>query len=56
MKVCSAASEKSPTGDPLIPPDVKRTKHMRYRMTERADLGDVEDAERLLGAELVGPT
>ena len=34
-----------PTGDHLMPPDVRKAKHIRYLMTERADIGDAEDAE-----------
>ena len=32
--------KKMPTGDPLMPADVRKAKHIRYKMTERSDLGD----------------
>lgn len=35
--------KKMPTGDPLMPDDVRRAKHLRYLMTERADLGVAEE-------------
>lgn len=35
--------KKIPTGDPLIPADVKGAKHVRYRMTERADMGIADE-------------
>lgn len=31
-----------------MPPDVRKAKHIRYLMTERADLGNEEDAEVVL--------
>ena len=33
-----------PTGDPHIPADVRRAKHIRAEMADRIDLGDGEDA------------
>jgi hypothetical protein len=39
-KFASLHRKKIPTGDPLIPNDVKFAKRIRIKMTERADLGD----------------
>ena len=35
--------KKMPTGDSLMPPDVKRAKHIRYKMTERSDMSLMDD-------------
>lgn len=39
-----------PTGDPLIPADVRLSKHIRYMMAELADMGDVEEADTISNA------
>jgi len=44
-KFSSLHRKKMPTGDPLMPEDVRRAKNIRHEMTERANLGDAEDAE-----------
>lgn len=36
--------KKIPTGDPLMSDDVRRAKHLLYKMSERADLGVDEEA------------
>jgi len=36
---------KMPTGDPLMKPEVKRAKHIRYKMTDRADLGECDELD-----------
>lgn len=41
-KFASLHRRKMPTGDPLMPADVRRAKHIRYKMTERADMGTME--------------
>lgn len=40
-------AKKVPTRDSLIPHDVRKAKHIRYLITERAKIGNVEDAEVL---------
>lgn len=42
-KFASIHRRKIPTGDPLIPADVKRAKKIRYRSTEKADLVLMDD-------------
>lgn len=49
-KFASLHRRKIPDGDPAIPPDVERGKKIRYKMTERADIGDGEDSEEILCA------
>lgn len=44
-KFSSLHRAKVPTGDPTIPPDVKRAKQIRYSMMERADIGEAEDSD-----------
>lgn len=42
--------KKMPTGDPQMPDDVRRAKHIRFRMTERAAIGfGDEEADELAG-------
>lgn len=43
-KFAALHRKKIPTGDPLMPPEVKRAKHIRFKITERADLGEGNDA------------
>lgn len=42
-KFAKLARKQMPTGDPLMPPLVKRAKQIRYRMTERAELDDADN-------------
>lgn len=39
------------SGDPLMPPDIRMTRHIRHLMIERADIGDVEDARFIASEE-----
>ena len=42
--------KRMPTGDPLMPDDVRKAKHIRHKMTERADVGfGDEDTYELSG-------
>ena len=52
-KFSSRHRKKIPTGDPLMPSDVRRPKHIRYKMTERADMGidDSADADAFFPTE-----
>lgn len=36
-----------PSGDPLMPADVRRAKHIEYLMKDLANLGDGENAEEI---------
>lgn len=44
-KFATLHRKKMPTGDPLMPADVRRAKHIRYRITERADMGVMDDKD-----------
>ena len=44
-KFASLHRKKMPTGDPLMPANVRRAKHIRYKMTERADMGVNDDGD-----------
>ena len=37
-----------PTGDPRMPEDVRRAKHLRYRLTELAEIGDREQGASIV--------
>lgn len=47
-KFSSMHRKKMPTGDPLMTDDVRRAKHIRYKMTDRADMGVAEDADEVV--------
>lgn len=47
-KFSSMHRKKMPTGDPLMTDDVRRAKHLRHNMTDRADMGVAEDAEEVV--------
>ena len=57
-KFASLHSKKMPTGDPNMPADVKRAKHLHYKIMEESDMVDVEamsdekNAEESSGSEL----
>ena len=36
-----------------MPEDVRKSKHIRYRMTEFADLGDAEDVETIIADAII---
>lgn len=44
LKFATLNSKKMPTGDALMPPDVRMEKGMIFNMKEREDLGVGEDA------------
>lgn len=44
-KFASLQRKKIPTGDPLKPPDVRWAKHIRHKMTEKAEIGVNDEAE-----------
>lgn len=44
MKFVSLHIEEMPSGDSLIPEDVRLAKYMRYKMSDWANLGEREDA------------
>lgn len=52
-KFANLHRKKIPTGDPMMPEDVRRAKRIRYKMTERADIGvgDAASVEDFLPAE-----
>lgn len=43
-KICSSAQERIRSGDPLMLEDMRLSKHIRYKMSNRADLGEETDA------------
>lgn len=52
-KFATMHRKKMPTGDPMIPADVKRAKYIKNKMTERADMGvmDSDDGENHFPSE-----
>lgn len=42
-KFATLHRKKIPTGDPLMPQEVRRAKHIRYKIVEGADLGEGND-------------
>lgn len=38
-----------PTGDPVMPDEVRRPNHIRYHLTELADIGVAYDTEDEVG-------
>lgn len=49
-KFASLYRHKMPTRDPTIPPDVEKAKHIRYSMTERADIEEGVDSDDIISA------
>ena len=47
-KFATLHRKKMPTGDPLMPEEVRKAKHIRYKMTERADLGCGDEESDLM--------
>lgn len=44
--------KRIPTGDLLIPDEVRRLKHIRNFMTERADIGVADETDDVVGTLL----
>ncbi|PXF49576.1 hypothetical protein BWQ96_00646 [Gracilariopsis chorda] len=51
-KFATLHRRKIPTGDPRMPDDVRRAKRLRFRMGERADIGEGAGAEETIGGIL----
>ncbi|KAG9404772.1 hypothetical protein AC1031_004977 [Aphanomyces cochlioides] len=49
-KFSSLYRRQIPTGDPHIPPEVRKAKSIRLKMTERADMGDGTEGGGLLSS------